>query len=363
MALSRVSPFIKWPGGKSSELDVIHKYSPRNYSRYFDPFLGGGSVLLSISEEVERHGNDLCYELVSLFSLFSNQDEVRLDELITLLETWQSLQVPEALSNSIINNFVRGKIITPQINLALETKFAEINSLIENTELTFSKELRSKLERTLKLQLARKKQLSRQDLTKTINGVLRACFYYAIRDEYNSFRKLKSLNTWRVSYFYLLRELAYASMFRFNSRGEFNVPYGGVSYNDKDILGKVRSFLVSSSSLQMPNCNFYNEDYTVFLNKFNFETTDFVFIDPPYDTEFSTYDNQTFDAKDQVSLGEYLVGCSAKIMILIGDSPLVRSIYKDAKWNIIETDKLYLWNIKSRNDGKTKHLLIRNYLD
>jgi hypothetical protein len=40
---SNLKPFIKWPGGKSSELELIKFYAPTKFSRYIDPFVGGGS--------------------------------------------------------------------------------------------------------------------------------------------------------------------------------------------------------------------------------------------------------------------------------------------------------------------------------
>ena len=40
--------FIKYPGGKAKELDVINEHKPNNIQRYFEPFVGGGSVFFDI---------------------------------------------------------------------------------------------------------------------------------------------------------------------------------------------------------------------------------------------------------------------------------------------------------------------------
>jgi DNA adenine methylase len=37
-------PFVKWAGGKTQILDHIETLLPSQYSRYFEPFLGGGAV-------------------------------------------------------------------------------------------------------------------------------------------------------------------------------------------------------------------------------------------------------------------------------------------------------------------------------
>lgn len=38
---------------------------------------------------------------------------------------------------------------------------------------------------------------------------------------------------YQAANFYFIREYCYGSMFRYNSKGEFNIPYGGMSYNKK----------------------------------------------------------------------------------------------------------------------------------
>ncbi len=44
----RMMPVIKCAGGKTQLLDVIRSNMPVNYNRYFEPFIGGGAVLLDI---------------------------------------------------------------------------------------------------------------------------------------------------------------------------------------------------------------------------------------------------------------------------------------------------------------------------
>lgn len=46
------SPFIKWAGGKQAIAKSIVSYFPKSYDRYFEPFLGGGSILLEASPEL-----------------------------------------------------------------------------------------------------------------------------------------------------------------------------------------------------------------------------------------------------------------------------------------------------------------------
>ena len=43
-----MTPFIKWAGGKRQLLKEIEERMPKEYNRYFEPFIGGGAVLFSL---------------------------------------------------------------------------------------------------------------------------------------------------------------------------------------------------------------------------------------------------------------------------------------------------------------------------
>lgn len=46
-----MEPFIKWVGDKRQLLSKIKESMPTSYNRYFEPFLGGGALLLEIAPE------------------------------------------------------------------------------------------------------------------------------------------------------------------------------------------------------------------------------------------------------------------------------------------------------------------------
>jgi len=43
-----ISPFVKWAGGKRQILEQIRARMPKEYNRYYEPFVGGGAVLFDL---------------------------------------------------------------------------------------------------------------------------------------------------------------------------------------------------------------------------------------------------------------------------------------------------------------------------
>jgi DNA adenine methylase len=160
--------------------------------------------------------------------------------------------------------------------------------------------------------------------------------------------------------FFFIREYCYSSMFRYNGKGEFNVPYGGISYNRKDFQKKID--YLSSAELQkkLNTAQIYNYDFEKFMTLINLTENDFIFLDPPYDSDFSTYAQNTFGTNEQLRLCECLKNTRARIMLVIKNTDFIYNLYKD-DFNITNFDKTYLVSFKNRNDRNVEHLLITNY--
>ena len=75
MSNKNVAPFVKWAGGKRQLLDKISERIPRIYNNYFEPFIGGGAVLLELQPR-KAIINDINGSLINAYrTIASNPQE------------------------------------------------------------------------------------------------------------------------------------------------------------------------------------------------------------------------------------------------------------------------------------------------
>lgn len=67
-------PVIKWSGSKRSQAAEIVKYLPEKYDTYYEPFIGGGSMLYSITPAKAVCG-DICEPLIELWERIKTKPE------------------------------------------------------------------------------------------------------------------------------------------------------------------------------------------------------------------------------------------------------------------------------------------------
>lgn len=66
MAELKTSPFVKWAGGKKQLLTRLEAYMPTSYSKYYEPFIGGGALLLDIQPS-KAIINDVNEQLLNVY--------------------------------------------------------------------------------------------------------------------------------------------------------------------------------------------------------------------------------------------------------------------------------------------------------
>ena len=366
----KLKPLIKYPGGKTSELKIIVKNLPEQFNNYIEPFVGGGAVYFYLNNDV-NYINDKSEELMLLYKYVKEKNVTFYKELDIIVSNWNKLR-NIALDKRILNLYISfrndekinmyselEKIINigidkvPMFTLRKNVKFEDFL-----TKCLYSKFLLVKKNETKK-----KERLDNKQLLDNLEAGIKAAYYTYLRDVYNKPDEYNRLSKPRkVAIYLFIREYCYSSMFRFNRNGEFNVPYGGVSYNKKSLESKVSYYKSKSVRDLLKHTELFTEDFYDFVNMIPMNKNDFMFLDPPYDTTFSEYDKNSFDSNDQKRLANYLINeCKCKFMLIIKKTPFIETLYQNKGLRIIEEDKTYFVSFKNRNKKDVKHLIIMNY--
>ena len=76
----RVNPLVKWPGGKRSLLSQLSSIMGEVSGRYFEPFLGGAAVFLSLAPQ-RSYLSDCNWDLINFYIQVRNQPELLISRL------------------------------------------------------------------------------------------------------------------------------------------------------------------------------------------------------------------------------------------------------------------------------------------
>lgn len=371
---SGLQPLLKWPGGKDKELKYILPNIP-SFKRYFEPFVGGGSVFMAMKAK-EYFINDFSTELISLYNYIASSNENFFWYAELMDKSWENCVKffnsnhvliekyiefrEEKISKEELKRFVNEFCISKKDDI-----FAILGKEIASLPSVIMKEMETnlfrKMTRMRELEL-KKHLLPEKDLNDNIETAIKSAVYMNYRYLYNNNNIADSAPTLHCALFFFMRNYAYSGMFRYSSKGDFNVPYGGIAYNSK-LMAKKLSYYRSKPLLNhFADTKIYNLDFEEFLRTTKPSEDDFVFLDPPYDSEFSTYAQNAFTKADQERLANYMINeCRAKWMMIIKNTDFIYGLYNKEGINIRMFNKEYLVSFMNRNDKKVTHLLITNY--
>ena len=379
--MSRLSPIIKWAGGKEQELKYILPLIPP-FQRYYEPFVGGGAVFFSI-QAAQKFINDKSPELYRLYTMVAHQNTAFFETLDRLLDNWQKIShlVDDNATRLIdlytlhahagssqhemecaLHSFLQG-----YSTFFLEMFSASLTLSSENFLCELERNVIDKARRMTMLE-RRKGMLPERDIVANLESAMKSAFYMHLRYLYNLTRDQSPVKAQSFSpgttaaIFFFVRENAYASMFRYNRQGAFNVPYGGISYNRKGLARKIDLMRSEALRLHLRDTIIEQMDFEAFLSQYAPREDDFVFLDPPYDSEFSTYARNAFDMRDQERLARYLIhDCRARFMLVIKHTPAIRALYDRPGLTMRSFEKTYLVSFQARNERGAEHLIITNY--
>ena len=173
--------------------------------------------------------------------------------------------------------------------------------------------------------------------------------YYKVRNYDNT----ECLNN--AKRFYYLRKTCFRGMLRYNKSGKFNIPFGRYkTCNFEDLKN------IEYENL-LKNTEVFNESFEYIFDNYD-NPNHFMFLDPPYDSEFTDYGYCCFGKEEQKILANKFKKTSIKCLMIIGKTEFIEKLYKD--YIVGEYDKKYRFKLHSGRVGdeiNTKHLIIKNY--
>ena len=175
--------------------------------------------------------------------------------------------------------------------------------------------------------------------------------YYLLRDMFNETVDKKYSD---ALLYYYINKTAYSGMIRYNTRGEFNVPFGRYQHLNTNSVTLLHSQLLQRAEI-------FNTDYSEIFNMCKVD--DFVFLDPPYDCVFSDYGNEEykdgFNENNHRRLANDFANLPCKALMVIGRTPMTEELYKG--YIMDEYEKSYAVNIRNRFKSAAKHIVVANY--
>lgn len=174
--------------------------------------------------------------------------------------------------------------------------------------------------------------------------------YYSLRDMYNGKVEKEYID---ATLYYFINKTSYSGMLRFNSKGEFNVPFGRYKNFNTSFVSKEHSSLLEGAEIT-------NVDYSKVFDVCS--ANDFIFLDPPYDCIFTDYGNteqNDFSEEKHIKLSQDFRNLNARTLMIIGETELTERLYRP--YIKARYFKKYSVNIRNRFKAESTHLIITNY--
>ena len=186
-------------------------------------------------------------------------------------------------------------------------------------------------------------------------------YYYKIRDlDKNKSRFNKLVDYKRAARTIYLNKACFNGLYRVNSKNEFNVPFGK----------KIKVNTYDRFNLALLYCYLNVNDITILSTDFEeavkeAKKGDFIYFDPPYDSDTSTFNSYTedgFGKEEQRRLARVYKELSDKgcyVMLSNHNTSLIQELYKDYNIHVIKAKRNINSNGKKR--GSVEEVIITNY--
>lgn len=188
-------------------------------------------------------------------------------------------------------------------------------------------------------------------------------YYYHIRGIDRDKKKYQQLtHIQRASRIIFLNKTCFNGLFRVNSSGEFNTPFG--FYKKPNIVNDIKIRAVSNY-FSKNDIQIFNTDYEKSLS--TIKKGAFVYFDPPYDplsdsSSFTGYTKHGFGKNNQEQLRnvcDLLNDKGVKFLLSNSSTEFIRNLYKD--YNIFSIKAKRAINAKGDGRGEITEILVKNY--
>jgi DNA adenine methylase len=182
-------------------------------------------------------------------------------------------------------------------------------------------------------------------------------FFLELRSKYNS-SDVSSVES--AILLYSLNKLCFNGLYRENSKGFFNVPFG-----QKKSFPALEREDFESASILLQKATISNSDFEETLS--NAVAGDFVYLDPPYipiDTtsSFTSYHADGFGLPDQARLAQRMIEMkesNIKAVCSNSDTPLSREVYGNLNIKTIQAPRMV--SARASGRGSVSELVITNF--
>ena len=188
-------------------------------------------------------------------------------------------------------------------------------------------------------------------------------FFYDIRNKdrnKNSFSRLSDYT--RAARTIYLNKACFNGLYRVNSKNEFNVPFGK---KEKVNTYEGSNLITVSNYLTMNDIKILSVDFEEAVK--GAKKGDFVYFDPPYDSDTGTFNSYTedgFGKEEQRRLARVFKELDAKgvyVMLSNHNTLLVNEMYHSYNIHVIEAKRNI--NSKGNKRGKVEEVIITNYVN
>lgn len=188
-------------------------------------------------------------------------------------------------------------------------------------------------------------------------------YFYSIRDidrDKASYQALTKIE--KASRLIYLNKTCFNGLFRVNSSGEFNSPFG--HYKNPNIVNEPVLRAVSKY-FNANDITFYSEDFAKTLGRVR--KGGFVYLDPPYDpvsdtASFTGYNKGGFNRNEQIRLKnccDELTQRGIKFLLSNSATDFIKDLYQEYDITIVKAKRAI--SADARKRGAIEEVLIRNY--